>query len=54
MPDSVELPLVQDLDNILESIRSEPTSLLEQKYLHKVVKDEYYNFKKEAEAKIKE
>ena len=54
MPDSVELPLVQDLDNILESIRSEPTSLLEQRYLHKVVKDEYYNFKKEAEAKIKE
>lgn len=54
MPDSTELPLVQDLDNILESIRSEPTSQLEQRYSHKLVKDEFYNFKKEAESKIKE
>lgn len=54
MPDSTELPLVQDLDNILESIRSEPTSQLEQRYSLKLVKDEFYNFKKEAESKIKE
>lgn len=54
MPDNSELNLVQDLDNILDSIRSEPTRLLERRYELKVMKEEYYNFKKEAEAKIKE
>jgi hypothetical protein len=53
-PDGTELPLIQDIDNILESIRSEPTCLLEQKYQLKLVKDEYYNYKKEAEKKIKD
>jgi hypothetical protein len=54
MPDNSELNLVQDLDNILDSIRSEPTRLLERRYELKVMKEEYYNYKKEAEAKIKE
>lgn len=38
----------------MESIRSEPTSQLEQRYQLKLVKDEYYTYKKEAEQKIKD
>ena len=38
----------------MDSIRSEPTCLLEQRYILKLTKDEYYNYKKEAEIKIKD
>jgi hypothetical protein len=34
MPDSKELPLILDIDNLLESIRSVPTSILETKYTY--------------------
>jgi hypothetical protein len=32
MPDLKELPLILDVDNLLESIRAQPTNVLETKY----------------------
>ena len=54
MPDLKELPLILDIDNLLESIRAQPTNVLETKYTWQQLKEEFYLYRKEAELKIKE
>jgi hypothetical protein len=49
MPDLKELPLILDVDNLLESIRAQPTNVLETKYTWQQLKEEFYLYRKEAE-----
>ena len=49
MPDPKELPLVLDIDNLLESIRAQPTNVLETMYTRQQLKEEFYLYRKEAE-----
>lgn len=52
MPDQKELPLILDLDNLLDSIRGVPTIVLETKYQYQQLKEEFYNYRKESESQI--
>jgi len=52
MPDPKELPLVLDIDNILDSIRAVPTSLLQTKHEYQLLKEELYLYQKEAQGQI--
>ena len=49
MPDHKELPLILDLDNLLDSIRGVPTIVLETKYQYHQLKEEFYNYRKDSE-----
>lgn len=45
MPDLKELPLILDIDNLLESIRAQPTNVLETKYTWQQLKEEFYQYR---------
>jgi hypothetical protein len=49
MPDQKELPLILDIENLLESIGAQPSNVLETKYTWQQLKEEFYLYRKEGE-----